>query len=115
MGREPSTKRRWSLRRKYFIGDHHTRIWATLGKVPAKRPNVVLLEAAGSTGVKRVAACWADNRKVAQIAFNPDCTRQRSQGPSNAMTLCSQSFRSGASSSATPARSHEHLGTLGDA
>jgi hypothetical protein len=32
-------------------------------------------------GAKRIAACWADNRKVPQIAFKPDWTRHAKAAP----------------------------------
>ncbi len=59
----------------------HTRIWATLDKVRAKHPDMVLLHGAGPKGAERIAACWADNRKVAQVAFKPDWTRHKNAAP----------------------------------
>ena len=59
----------------------HARIWATLDKVRAKHPDMVLLHGAGPKGAERIAACWADNRKVAQVAFKPDWTRHKNAAP----------------------------------
>ncbi len=59
----------------------HTRIWATLDKVRAKHPDLGLLHGAGPKGAERIAACWADNRKVAQVAFKPDWTRHKNAAP----------------------------------
>jgi hypothetical protein len=53
------------------------RFWATLDKVRAKHPDMVLLHGAGPKGAERIAACWADNRKVAQVVFKPDWTRHK--------------------------------------
>src|SRR3546814_9384320 len=32
-------------------------------------------------GAERIAACWADNRKVVQVAFKPDWNRHRNAAP----------------------------------
>lgn len=53
----------------------HSRIWAALDKVLAKHPDMVLLHGGSPRGAERIAACWADNRKVTQITFKPDWTR----------------------------------------
>jgi hypothetical protein len=59
----------------------HQRIWDTLDKVRAKHPSMVLLHGAGPKGAERIAACWADNRKVPQVAFKPDWTRHKNAAP----------------------------------
>ncbi len=59
----------------------HTRIWATLDRVRAKHPDMVLLHGASPKGAERIAACWADSRKVAQITFRPDWTRHAKAAP----------------------------------
>jgi hypothetical protein len=59
----------------------HRRIWATLDKALAKYPDMVLLHGAGAKGAERIAACWADNRKVTQVAFKPDWTRHKNAAP----------------------------------
>jgi hypothetical protein len=50
----------------------HRRIWDALDKVRAKHSDMVLLHGAGPKGAERIVACWADNRKVPQVAFKPD-------------------------------------------
>jgi hypothetical protein len=55
----------------------HTRIWDALDKIRAKHPDMVLLHG----GSPRGAACWADHRKVPQVVFKPDWTRDRNAAP----------------------------------
>ena len=59
----------------------HRLIWDTLDKVHAKHPDMVLLHGGTPKGAERIAACWADNRKVPQIAFKPDWTRHAKAAP----------------------------------
>ena len=59
----------------------HERIWETLDKVRGKHPDMVLLHGGSPKGAERIAACWADNRKVAQVVFKPDWTRHRNAAP----------------------------------
>ena len=59
----------------------HQRIWAALDKVRVKHPDMVLMHGGSPRGAERIAACWADNRKVAQIAFKPDWNRHRNAAP----------------------------------
>jgi len=59
----------------------HTLIWAKLDQVRAKHPDMVLLHGGGPKGAERIAACWADNRKVPQIAFRPDWSRHAKAAP----------------------------------
>ena len=59
----------------------HRLIWDTLDKVHAKHPDMVLLHGGSPKGAERIAACWADNRKVPQIAFKPDWTRHAKAAP----------------------------------
>ena len=42
----------------------HTRIWEALDKIRAKHPDMVLMHGGSPRGAERIAACWADNRKV---------------------------------------------------
>ena len=68
-----------------FIGelecnDHHA-IWDRLDKVHARHPDMVLLHGGSPRGAERIAACWADNRKVRQIVFKPDWTRHAKAAP----------------------------------
>ena len=60
--------------------DHHA-IWAALDKVHAKHPDMVLIHGGSPRGAERIAACWADKRKVTQIAFKPDWTREGKAAP----------------------------------
>ena len=59
----------------------HTRIWDALDKVRAKHPDMVLLHGGSPRGAERIAACWADNRKVPQVVFKPDWTRHSNAAP----------------------------------
>jgi hypothetical protein len=59
----------------------HERIWDALDKLHARHPDMVLLHGGSPRGAERVAACWADARKVAQVAFKPDWTRDRKAAP----------------------------------
>jgi YspA, cpYpsA-related SLOG family len=59
----------------------HRLIWDRLDKVHAKHPDMVLLHGGSPKGAERIAACWADNRKVPQIAFKPDWTRHAKAAP----------------------------------
>jgi hypothetical protein len=58
-----------------------TRIWDALNKVLAKHPDMVLLHGGSPRGAERIAACWADTRKVAQVVFKPDWNRHRNAAP----------------------------------
>ena len=64
----------------YECNDHQA-IWAALDRVHAKHPGMVLLHGGSPKGAERIAACWADNRKVPQVAFKPDFTRHRNAAP----------------------------------
>src|SRR5262249_40008009 len=59
----------------------HAAIWDTLDKVHAKHPDMVLLHGGSSKGAERIAACWADNRKVTQVVFKPDWNRHARAAP----------------------------------
>jgi len=56
-------------------------IWDRLDKVHAKHPDMVLLHGGSPKGAERIAARWADHRKVAQIAFRPDWTKHAKAAP----------------------------------
>ena len=56
-------------------------IWSALDKVHAKHPGMVLLHGGSPKGAERIAACWADSRKVGQVAFKPDWTRHAKAAP----------------------------------
>ncbi len=59
----------------------HTRIWAVLDKVHAKHPDMVLLHGGTPRGAEKIAACWADQRKIPQVVFKPDWTGHRKAAP----------------------------------
>jgi hypothetical protein len=59
----------------------HTRIWDALDKIRTKHSDMVLLHGGSPRGAERIAACWADNRKVPQVVFKPDWTRDRNAAP----------------------------------
>ncbi|NJO54252.1 MAG: DUF2493 domain-containing protein [Bacteroidales bacterium] len=59
----------------------HQLIWDRLDKVHAKHPDMVLLHGGSPKGAERIAARWADTRKVPQIAFRPDWTRHGKAAP----------------------------------
>ena len=42
---------------------------------------MVLLHGGSPRGAERIAACWAEQRKVPQIAFRPDWTRHAKAAP----------------------------------
>jgi hypothetical protein len=62
------------------FNDHHL-IWDKLDKVHAKHPDMVLLHGGSPKGAERIAASWADHRKVPQIAFKPDWTKHAKAAP----------------------------------
>jgi hypothetical protein len=47
----------------------------------AKHPGMVLLHGGSPKGAERIAACWADSRKVPQVAFRPDFARHKNAAP----------------------------------
>jgi hypothetical protein len=59
----------------------HQRIWQALDKTLARYPDMVLLHGASPKGAERIAACWAENRKVTQIAFKPDWAKHAKAAP----------------------------------
>jgi hypothetical protein len=56
-------------------------IWAALDKVRAKHADMVLLHGGSPRGAERIAACWADHRKVPQVVFKPDWQREGRAAP----------------------------------
>jgi hypothetical protein len=62
------------------FNDHHL-IWDRLDKVHAKHPDMVLLHGGSPTGAELIAAKWATNRKVPQIAFKPDWAKYAKAAP----------------------------------
>ncbi|AVA25810.1 DUF2493 domain-containing protein [Rhizobium sp. NXC24] len=59
----------------------HDRIWAKLDQAHAKHPDMVLLHGGSPKGAERIAACWADARKVTQISFKPNWTKHAKAAP----------------------------------
>ena len=59
----------------------HRLIWAKLDQVHAKHPDMVLLHGGSPKGAELIAAKWADNRQVPQIAFKPDWTKHAKAAP----------------------------------
>ena len=59
----------------------HRLIWDRLDQVRAKHPDMVLLHGGSPKGAERIAARWADHRKVPQIAFKPDWTCHAKAAP----------------------------------
>ena len=56
-------------------------IWDRLDKVYTRHPDMVLLLGGSPRGAELIAAKWAANRKVPQIAFKPDWTRHGKAAP----------------------------------
>lgn len=61
-------------------GDHDA-IWKALDKAKTRHGDMILLHGATPTGAERAAACWAESRGVAQIAFRPDWNRHGKAAP----------------------------------
>jgi hypothetical protein len=59
----------------------HKLIWAKLDQVHAKHPDMVLLHGGSPKGAEKIAARWADTRKVPQVAFKPDWTKHAKAAP----------------------------------
>ena len=59
----------------------HQLIWDALDKVHAKHPDMVLMHGKSPKGAEKIAARWADHRKVPQIGFAPDWTRHGRAAP----------------------------------
>lgn len=61
-------------------GDHRI-IWQALDKTLERHPDMVLLHGASPSGAERSAACWAEARKIPQVAFRPDWNRHKKAAP----------------------------------
>ncbi|MGD9846688.1 MAG: DUF2493 domain-containing protein, partial [Variibacter sp.] len=59
----------------------HGLIWDRLDQARAKHPDMVLLHGGSPKGAERIAARWADHRKIPQIAFRPDWTKHAKAAP----------------------------------
>ncbi|MGH6823818.1 MAG: DUF2493 domain-containing protein, partial [Methylocella sp.] len=64
-----------------FDFNDHRLIWDRLDKVHAKHPDMVLLHGGSPKGAELIAAKWATNRKVPQVAFKPDWTKHAKAAP----------------------------------
>jgi hypothetical protein len=62
------------------FNDHHL-IWDRLDKVHAKYPDMVLLHGGSPKGAELIAAKWATDRKVPQIAFKPEWAKYAKAAP----------------------------------
>lgn len=62
------------------FNDYH-RIWEVLDKVQAKHPDMVLLHGGAPRGAEKIAACWANARKITQVVFKPDWARHAKAAP----------------------------------
>lgn len=56
-------------------------VWATLDRVRAKHPRMVLLHGGSPKGAELIAQKWAEHRRVTPIAFKPDWTKHRKAAP----------------------------------
>lgn len=59
----------------------HRLIWAKLDQVHARHPDMVLMHGGSPKGAEKIAARWADTRKVPQVAFKPDWTKHAKAAP----------------------------------
>ena len=59
----------------------HRLIWDRLDRAHAKHPDMVLLHGGSPKGAELIAAKWAANRNVPQIAFKPDWTKHAKAAP----------------------------------
>ncbi len=59
----------------------HALIFAKLDQIRAKHPDMVLLHGGSPKGAEKIAARWADIRKVPQVAFKPDWTKHGKAAP----------------------------------
>ncbi|WP_429924168.1 DUF2493 domain-containing protein [Agrobacterium vitis] len=59
----------------------HRLIWAKLDQVHTKHPDMVLLHGGTPKGAELIASRWADHRKVQQVSFKPDWTKNGKAAP----------------------------------
>jgi hypothetical protein len=64
-----------------FDYDDHQRIWRALDRIHARHAQMVLLHGGNRKGAEHIAALWARERDVPQIAFRPDFDRHRNAAP----------------------------------
>ena len=92
-------------RRAWSSNDHHGSSGIASTRFAASIPDMVLAAWwIAQRAPNCIAACWADNRKVPQIAFKPDWTTASPRPrPSSATTPCLACCRSGSCTSPAPA------------
>ncbi|MER8713181.1 DUF2493 domain-containing protein [Mesorhizobium sp. M1295] len=59
----------------------HELIWSKLDQIRAKHPDMVLMHGGSPKGAEKIAARWADHRKVPQVAFKPDWSKHAKAAP----------------------------------
>jgi hypothetical protein len=59
----------------------HDLIWTKLDQIHAKHADMVLIHGGSPKGAEKIAALWADARKVPHVAFRPDWTKHRKAAP----------------------------------
>ena len=59
----------------------HQAIWAKLDQIHGKHPDMVLLHGKSPKGAEKIAAKWADTRKVPQVGFAPDWAKHAKAAP----------------------------------
>ena len=59
----------------------HKLVWAKLDQILTKHPDMVLMHGGSPKGAEKIAARWADTRKVPQVAFRPDWTKHAKAAP----------------------------------
>ena len=84
------------------FNDHHL-IWTKLDQVHAKHPDMVLLHGKSPKGAEKIAAKWADTRKVPQVGFAPDWTKHAKAAPFKRNDQMLDVLPIGSSSSPAPA------------
>jgi len=59
----------------------HDAIWDALDRAHTKFSDMILLHGGSPKGAERIAACWAEARKVTQISFKPNWTKHAKAAP----------------------------------
>ncbi|QPB18788.1 DUF2493 domain-containing protein [Rhizobium sp. 007] len=59
----------------------HELIWEKLDQAHAKHPDMILLHGGSPRGAERIAACWAETRKITQITFKPNWAKHAKAAP----------------------------------
>ncbi len=60
---------------------NHERIWKKLDQAHAKYADMVLLHGGAPKSAERIAACWAEARKVTPITFKPNWSKHAKAAP----------------------------------